>query len=202
MTEESPRSDAPLVDQNDADLMSLAAGGESTAIEVLYDRYNRIVFSFALRIIGDRQSAEELLQEVFFRVWRQAGAYSDRRGSFVTWLLSITHNMAIDEVRRRRRRPQRADQEDPIEFLASMADRGRSVEQDVLLNSLRDQVNAAMNELPVAQRDALELAYFRGLTQREIADELGEPLGTIKTRMRLGLRKLRANLEQQEVESA
>jgi len=139
---------------------------------------------------------------VFFRVWRQADAYSDRRGSFVTWLLSITHNMAIDEVRRRRRRPQRADQEDPIEFLSTMADRGRSVEQDVLLNTLRDQVNEAMNDLPDAQRDALELAYFRGLTQREIAEELGEPLGTIKTRMRLGLRRLRANLEQQEVESA
>lgn len=202
MTDESPRADAPLVDLDDADLMRLAAGGESAAIGVLYDRYNRIVFSFALRIIGDRQSAEELLQEVFFRVWRQADAYSDRRGSFVTWLLSITHNMSIDEIRRRRRRPQRADQEDPIEFLASMADKGRSVEQDVLLNTLRDQVNDAMNELPAAQRDALELAYFRGLTQREIAEELGEPLGTIKTRMRLGLRKLRANLEQQEVESA
>ena len=120
----------------------------------------------------------------------------------MTWLLSITHNMAIDEVRRRRRRPQRADQEDPIEFLSTMADRGRSVEQDVLLNTLRDQVNEAMNDLPDAQRDALELAYFRGLTQREIAEELGEPLGTIKTRMRLGLRRLRANLEQQEVESA
>lgn len=202
MNSESPRSDAPLVELDDAELMRRAAGGESPAIEVLYDRYNRIVFSFALRIVGDRQGAEELLQEVFFRVWRQADAYSDRRGSFVTWLLSITHNMAIDEVRRRRRRPQRADQEDPIEFLSTMADRGRSVEQDVLLNTLRDQVNEAMNDLPDAQRDALELAYFRGLTQREIAEELGEPLGTIKTRMRLGLRKLRANLEQQEVESA
>jgi RNA polymerase sigma-70 factor (ECF subfamily) len=202
VTSESPRPDAPLVELDDADLMRLAAADESAAIEVLYDRYNRIVFSFALRIIGDRQGAEELLQEVFFRVWRQADSYSDRRGTFVTWLLSITHNMAIDEVRRRRRRPQRADQEDPIEFLATMADRGRSVEQDVLLNTLRDQVNAAMNELPAAQRDALELAYFGGLTQREIADELGEPLGTIKTRMRLGLRKLRTFLEQQEVESA
>jgi RNA polymerase sigma-70 factor (ECF subfamily) len=202
VTSESPRPDAPLVELDDADLMALAAAGDTRAIEVLYDRYNRIVYSFALRIIGDRQSAEELLQEVFFRVWRQADSYSDRRGSFVTWLLSITHNMAIDEVRRRRRRPQRADQEDPIEFLATMADRGRSVEQDVLLNTLREQVNAAMSELPEAQRDALELAYFRGMTQREIADELGEPLGTIKTRMRLGLRKLRAYLEQQEVESA
>lgn len=202
MTADTPRADAPLVDLGDADLMALAASGDARAIEVLYDRYNRIVFSFALRIVGDRQIAEELLQEVFLRAWRQATTYSDRRGSFVTWLLSITHNMAIDELRRRRRRPQRADQEDPIEVLANMPDRGNSVERDVWLNTLRDEVNTAMNSLPQAQRDALELAYFRGLTQREIADELGEPLGTIKTRMRLGLRKLRTTLEQNEVESA
>jgi RNA polymerase sigma-70 factor, ECF subfamily len=208
VTSGEPRPDTPsdgpraLAALADAELMARVAQGDSAAIEVLYDRYNRVVYSFALRIIGDRQGAEELLQEVFFRVWRQADAYSDRRGSFVTWLLSITHNMGIDELRRRRRRPQRADQEDPLEFLATMADRGRSVEQDVLLNTLRDQVNAAMNDLPDAQREALELAYFRGLTQREIAEELGEPLGTIKTRMRLGLRKLRTHLEQQEVEPA
>lgn len=202
MTADTPRADAPLVDLGDADLMTLAASGDARAIEVLYERYNRIVFSFALRIVGNRQIAEELLQEVFLRAWRQANTYTDRRGSFVTWLLSITHNMAIDELRRRRRRPQRADQEDPIEVLANIPDRGNSVERDVWLNSLRDEVNQAMNSLPQAQRDALELAYFRGLTQREIADELGEPLGTIKTRMRLGLRKLRATLEQNEVESA
>ncbi|MBA2277670.1 MAG: sigma-70 family RNA polymerase sigma factor [Chloroflexia bacterium] len=182
--------------------MTLAVSGDARAIEVLYDRYNRIVFSFALRIVGDRQIAEELLQEVFFRVWRQAATFTDRRGSFVTWLLSITHNMAIDELRRRRRRPQRADQEDPVQVLANLPDRGNSVEHDVWLNSLRDQVNVAMEALPAAQRDALELAYFRGLTQREIADELGQPLGTIKTRMRLGLRKLRDILKQHEVESA
>ena len=202
MTADTPRADAPLVDLGDADLMALAASGDARAIEVLYDRYNRIVFSFALRIVGDRQSAEELLQEVFFRAWRQAAAYSNQRGSFVTWLLSITHNRAIDELRRRRRRPLRADQEDPLQVLDSMADQGNSVEQDVWLASLREQVNAAMNALPQAQRDALELAYFRGMTQREIADELGEPLGTIKTRMRLGLRKLRAFLEEHEVEPA
>ena len=208
MTSEGPRPDtAPddsqaLTALTDADLMARVTQGDSAAIEVLYDRYNRVVYSFALRIIGDRQGAEELLQEVFFRVWQQADAYSDRRVSFVTWLLSITPNMGIDELRRRRRHALRADKDDPIALLATMADRGRSVEQDVLLNTLRDQVNAAMNELPEAQREALELAYFRGLTQREIAEELGEPLGTIKTRMRLGLRKLRAHLEQQEVEPA
>jgi RNA polymerase sigma-70 factor (ECF subfamily) len=163
-----------------------------------------VVFSFSLRLVQDRQLAEELLQEVFFRAWQQGGAYSSQRGTFVTWLLSITHNMAIDEIRKRRRRPQKADSEEPEQVLAAVADTsaGSNVEEEVWLGSLRDTVAVALKTLPPAQREAIEMAYFQGLTQREIAEALGEPLGTIKTRMRLGLQKLREALGNDGVELA
>lgn len=179
--------------------MQRIAARDSRSLEVLYDRYSRIVFSFALRIVGDRPAAEEILQEVFFRVWQQAPTFNDRRGSLVTWLLSITHNLAIDMVRRRRRRPVAAEDEDPLATMATLPDTGESVEDEVWLSNLRDQVNEALQQLPGSQREAIELAYFHGLTQREIADRLDQPLGTVKTRMRLGLKKLRSILEAQEV---
>jgi RNA polymerase sigma-70 factor, ECF subfamily len=189
-----------LVELSDADLIGRAAAGDARALEVLYDRYSRVVFSFALKTLRDRQAAEELLQEVFFRVWQQGGAFRESRGSFVSWLLSITHNMAIDEVRRRRRRPQKADSEEPETILAAVADTGSDVEDEVWLGTLRETIATAMDQLPAAQRDAIELAYYQGLTQREIAEALGEPLGTIKTRMRLGMQKLREALVGTEME--
>jgi RNA polymerase sigma-70 factor (ECF subfamily) len=180
----------------DTELIGRAARGEARALEVLYDRYSGVVFSFALRIVSERQLAEEILQEAFFRAWQQGGSFSAGRGSFITWLLSITHNLAIDEIRRRRRRPQKADSEEPEQILDSVADTGAGadVEGEVWLGALRDTIGRALAELPPAQREALEMAYFRGMTQREIAEALGEPLGTIKTRMRLGLQKLREAL--------
>jgi RNA polymerase sigma-70 factor (ECF subfamily) len=191
-----------LVELSDVDLIGRAAEGDARALEVLYDRYSRVVYSFALRIVGDPQIAEELLQEVFFRAWQQGGSFRASRGSFVTWLLSITHNMAIDEVRRRRRRPQKSDNDDPETALAGVPDTGQDVEEVVWLGSLRETIEAALATLPPAQREAVELAYFSGLTQREIAERLGEPLGTIKTRMRLGMQKLRDQLEGNEVDLA
>lgn len=193
---ETDAGEAPdLVSLSDADLIGRAAEGDAHALEVLYDRYSRVVFSFGLRIVGDPQLAEELLQEVFFRAWQQGGSFRSSKGSFITWLLSITHNMAIDEVRKRRRRPQKADSEDPEAALAAVPDSGPDVEDEVWLGALRDTIEGAMASLPPAQRQAIEMAYFRGLTQREIAEQLGEPLGTIKTRMRLGMQKLRDQLE-------
>lgn len=192
---------ADPIESSDAELIGLAAGGNARALEILYDRYSRVVFSFALKIVGDRPAAEELLQEVFFRAWQQGSAFSASRGTFVTWLLSITHNMAIDEVRRRRRRPQKADSEEPETLLAGVADTsaGSQVEEEVWLGTLRDTIGMAMNQLPPAQREPIEMAYFQGKTQREIAEELGEPLGTIKTRMRLGMLKLREALAESQV---
>jgi RNA polymerase sigma-70 factor, ECF subfamily len=183
-----------FVDLSDVDLIGRASEGDARALEVLYDRYSRVVFSFALRIVGDPQVAEEVLQEVFFRAWQQGSAFKVARGSFITWLLSITHNMAIDEVRRRRRRPQKADSESPEEVLAAVPDTSTDVEEEVWLGSLRATILAALENLPPAQRDAIEMAYFQGLTQREISERLNQPLGTIKTRMRLGLQKLREQL--------
>jgi RNA polymerase sigma-70 factor (ECF subfamily) len=112
-------------------------------------------------------------------------------------LLSITHNMAIDEVRKRRRRPQKADSEEPELILAGVQDTSQDVEGEVWISSLRSTIEAAMVQLPAPQREAIELAYFQGLTQREISERLGEPLGTIKTRMRLGIQKLREQLGDQ-----
>ena len=189
-----------LVELSDADLIGRAAEGDARALEVLYDRYASVVYSFAARIVNDRQLAEEVLQEAFFRAWQQGGAFSASRGTFVTWLLSITHNLAIDEVRKRRRRPQKADSEEPETILAAMADTGAGVEDEVWLGALRETITEALDRLPAPQREALELAYYQGLTQREIAEHLGEPLGTIKTRMRLGLQKLREALAGSEVE--
>lgn len=191
-----------LAELDDATLATQVAGGSAAALEVLYERYSRIVLSFATRMLGDRQSAEELLQEVFLRAWQQAHNYSAGRGSFATWLLSITHNMSIDEIRKRRRRPQRAESADPVLLLTNVKDRSPSVEDSAELGDLRETMARAIGTLPAPQRRAIELAYFRGLTQREIAEELDEPLGTIKTRMRLGMRKLRDYLETYEVELA
>jgi len=192
--EPSPESDAALI--------ARAAARDARALEVLYERYARVVFSFAVRIVGDQQLAEEILQEVFFRVWQQAAVFQSGRGTFVTWVLSITHNLAIDEVRKRGRRPQKADSAEPELILAGVADTAPTVEDEVWQGRLRETIAGALAGLPPAQREAIELAYFRGLTQREIAETLGEPLGTIKTRMRLGVQKLRDSFAGQEVDLA
>jgi len=180
-----------LIEASDAELIGRAAQGEARALEVLYERYSGVVFSFALRIVADRPLAEEILQEAFFRAWQQGRNFSTGRGTFITWLLSITHNLSIDEIRRRRRRPQKADSEEPEQVLAAVPDTSVGVEDEVWLGALRETIGEALAGLPPAQREAIEMAYFRGMTQREIAEALGEPLGTIKTRMRLGLQKLK-----------
>ncbi len=192
---EPASEDARAARQRDAVLVARMAASDAGALAELYDRYARPVYSYLHRICGDPQAAEDLLQEVFFRAWRQAGMFDGTRGAFVSWVMSIAHNMAIDEVRKRRRRPQKADSEDPELMLASVPDTGLNVEDEVWLGALRETIDGAMATLPTAQREAIELTYFRGLTQREIAEQLGEPLGTIKTRMRLGMQKLRDQLE-------
>ena len=182
----------------DGDLMARVAAGDAAALGLLYDRHAAVVHAYARRLMGEREAAEDLLQEVFFRAWRRADAYHPERGELVTWLLSMTHNLAIDEVRKRRRRPQKADGATPELVLAGVADNGPAVEDEVWRGALRGSITDALRGLPPAQRDAVALAYFGGLTQREIAHALGAPLGTIKTRLRLGLDKLRAELEQLE----
>jgi len=196
----SQRVDAQsLLTLEDPALVTMVSNGNAAALEVLYDRYSRVVFSFALRILQDRAAAEELLQEVFFRTWKQAHHFSAMRGSFVTWLLSITHNMAIDEIRKQKRRPQRADSADPVLMLTNVIDDQASVEDQAIDGETRARIISAVRTLPPAQQTVIELAYFRGMSQREIAEALDQPLGTVKTRMRLGVRKLRDYLTTDEV---
>jgi RNA polymerase sigma-70 factor (ECF subfamily) len=183
------------VEPTDAELVHRVSLGDTAALEQLYSRYARVVLSFALRIVQDGPLAEEITQEVFVRAWRQADRFQKSRGNFASWLLSITHNLAIDEIRKRQRRPQRSDSVDISDALFGLIDEATNVEEAVEAGVLRRRVNAAMDTLPEAQRLAIELAFFEGYSQREISARLDVPLGTIKTRIRLGLKKLQAELE-------
>lgn len=195
-----PQMPHDITGVSDPELIARIADGDARALEVLYDRYARVIYSFAVRIVSDPQLAEEILQEVFFRVWQQGGGFRANRGSLITWMLSITHNLSIDEVRKRNRRPQKADSEDTDLVFGAMADERIDIEEEVWLSGVRTAITAALDQIPAEQRSVIELAYFRGLTQREIAETLGQPLGTVKTRMRLGLQKLREQLGNSELE--
>lgn len=190
------------IDSTDADLMAHLAAGNPAAMDLLYDRYNRPVYSFAYRMLADREQAEELLQEVFLRAWRRCSRFSDTRGSLISWLLSITHNMAIDELRKQQRRPRKAESAEPDVLLGTLQDTAVPVETQAILADRQQMVRAALAELPDNQRTVLELGYFSGLTQREISEQLNVPLGTIKTRMRLGLRKLQDSVDIQALDHA
>jgi len=193
---------APPAESADEELVRRVGLGDTAALEALYGRYARVVYSFAVRIVGDGQTAEEILQEAFVRTWTQAGTFRIVRGNYASWLLSITHNLAIDELRRRQRRPQRVDAVDGNDALFGLVDEATNVEEAAEASALRERVAQAMSRLPDAQRIAVELAFYRGMSQREIAAYLDEPLGTIKTRLRLGMQKLKDALvgEQEEYE--
>ncbi len=178
-------------------LMQRVAKGDEKALSVLYDRYSATVLGIALKIVRQRELAEEITQEAFWRVWQRAGTFDTSRGNFAPWLFGIVRNLSIDELRRRRARPQPVYDDPERPWFADLADDSADVEGDAWLHEQRDIVRTAMQELSPEQREALELAYFSGLTQREIAEKLGNPLGTIKTRVRLGLLKLRDLLQGQ-----
>jgi RNA polymerase sigma-70 factor (ECF subfamily) len=149
---------------------------------MLYDRYSPIVYSVALRVLGDTGAAEDVLQEVFMQLWRNPGGFDSSRGNLAAWLAVISRNRAIDAVRKRRPDTDIADVIVSVEpDLAGDAERARAMEK----------VRGALGAMPSAQRSALEMAYFEGLTHTEIAAKTGEPLGTIKTRIRAGLLALR-----------
>jgi len=187
---------------SDEALVRRVADGDTRAFELLYDRYARPVFSLACRMLGDPSEAEELLQETFLRFWQQASRFEARRGSFGSWLMSIAHNLAIDALRSRRRRPQRADFVDLTTLPLHEIDLAASAHEAAEASELRDRVRRAMAQLPEPQRLAIELAYYAGLTHSEIAAVLGEPIGTVKTRLRLGMQKLQQLLREQPAERA
>lgn len=185
--------------RTDEALVAALARGDEEALSKLYDRYAAAVYGLTLKIVGQPELAEELTQETFLRVWRRAGTFEARRGSFASWLFGIAHNLAIDELRRRRARPQQVYEETERSVLETIADETVPVEEEAWLAEQRRTIQHAMALLPPEQREVLDLAYYGGLTQREIADRLGSPIGTVKTRARLGLLKLRALLQGQGI---
>jgi RNA polymerase sigma-70 factor, ECF subfamily len=177
----------------DADLIAHAAAGEERAIAALYDRYGAVVYAIAYRITGQRADAEEIVVEAFAQAWREAGRFEARRGSVAGWLTMIARSRALDLVRARSRRERitataAADRPDvPLAMGDWRTDPGGAVDHA----ERRRRVREALELLSAPQRQAIELAYFEGLSQSEIAERLQEPLGTIKTRVRLGMQKLR-----------
>lgn len=189
------RAAAATTEPNDEELLNRIATHDQSAFEAIYLRHADLVYSIALRVVADPGIAQDVAQEVFLRVWRHPSLFDVTRGRFVSWLMSVARNRAVDEVRSRGRRrlrevtstPGAEDPADPQavdpQTAAQMADE-------------RDEVRKALALLPDEQRVAIELAYFGGMTQQEIASVLATPLGTVKTRVRLAMKKLRLSLEQ------
>ena len=179
----------------DEDLISLVQTRDAEAFAVLYDRHSRAAFSLAYRMIGERQAAEDLVQDALLKVWRSAGSYRSERGSVRTWLLSIVHNRGIDQLRSlgSRRRTQ-----EKVEASAPKSQPSEAFAES-WRNAQREQVRQALRTLPQEQLKILELAYFSGYTHVEIAELLDLPLGTVKGRMRLGLKKMRDYFDSQDL---
>ena len=174
-----------------AALLPAVASGNVSAFEELYDRYASTVYGLLLRIVGNADDAQEVLQETFVKAWTSAKMFDSVRGSEMAWLISIARSRGIDRLRSRKMRVEREDEAGrEISFLEHTTSADPAIQSQE-----RSAVRGALAELPDAQRVALELAYFEGLSQSEIAARLAEPLGTIKTRMQLGMKKLRERLQ-------
>lgn len=188
-----------LASLNDTELMERVARSDpgGRALETLYERYGATALGLSARILGDRAAAEEVLQEAFFRVWDRSESFDAARGPFAAWLFTITRRLCIDRLRQRQTRPQtidlgEGDDRSPLDLLSDPAG---DVAEAAQAHSLRDKVRQALQTLPRDQCEVLLLSYFGGYTRREIAARLGQPEGTVHTRARLGLKKLRAALE-------
>ena len=178
----------------DEDLISLVGEADPAAFAALYDRHGGASYSLAYRLMGERTAAEDLVQDVFLKVWRSAGGYRAARGSVRTWILSIVHHRGVDQLRAlaSRRRTQ-----DRVEATAPRSQPSEAF-SSAWRNSQRDHVRMALDSLPAEQLKILELAYFSGYTHVEIAELLDIPLGTVKGRMRLGLKKIKAFFDGQD----
>lgn len=166
----------------DLALVTAIGSGDQGAMAALYDRFSSIVYAVALRVLQDTGAAEDVLQDIFMQLWRNPRAFDSSRGNMAAWLAVIARNRAIDALRKRRPQDDIEDVVLSVETdLASETDRSRAMEK----------VRGALQAMPTPQRSALEMAYFEGLTHTEIAEKTGEPLGTVKTRIRTGLLSLR-----------
>ena len=164
---------------------------DETALGALYDRWARALYSLVLHLLKDPNEAEDVVEETFWQAWRKASSYEPSKGAVSTWLLTIGRRKALDRIRAKKRQ-----KEDPIERekFAELASSANDPSQDAEGRELRENVRSALRELPDEQREVLELGYFKGMSQSEIAEATGQPLGTVKTRMRLAMQKLREPL--------
>ena len=174
-----------------ANLIQRVAGGDEQALATLYDETSRLVYGLLLRVLSDPASAEEVLLDVYTQVWRQAATYSTERGAPLAWLTTIARSRAIDRLRSGRIERGRTEPLDPIMYRGAS---GEDVESEWAARETRKAVRVALDRLAPEQREVIELAYFSGMSHSEIAAAKGQPLGTVKTRIRLGMSKLREAL--------
>ena len=173
-------------------LLQLVHLGNESALGALYDRYGKLAYSLAYRILGDIQAAEDAVQEAFINIWRRAGSFSSTRGTARTWIMAVVHHRSIDIGRRRRGLTPR---ELPLETVQLPED-PRDTWSEVSNTLDRELLVRCLEQIPEPQREAIQLAYFEGYTQREIAELKGIPLGTVKGRIRIGMAKLRGQLQE------
>ncbi|MBN9389895.1 MAG: sigma-70 family RNA polymerase sigma factor [Chloroflexi bacterium] len=179
-------------------LINRVQTGDFAAVEELYGRYSRQAFGLALKILNSNEAAEDAVQDAFLRFWKQPKSFDASRGKFSTWLLSVVHNLCIDQLRRKRNKAVSIDQQEAQEHLSYLADEQVAIEEEVWQGMQRKVIRKALDKLPVEQRRVIELAFFNGLTHQEIASATGQPLGTIKSRIRQGLMKLKGMMQEIE----
>jgi RNA polymerase sigma-70 factor (ECF subfamily) len=185
-----------LNDLDDAALLQLVQGGDENALGQIYDRYGRLVYSLAFNVLGDAALAEETTQEVFLRVWRKADTFDPRQGKVVAWLAGIARHRAIDIIRAQSKRPEGNLSVWAVEDILGLKD-PEDVEEAAEAAQRQERVRRALAGLPESQRQALAYAYFQGYSHSQIAAALNEPLGTVKTRIRLAMHKLRELLSEE-----
>jgi len=187
------------LERTDEMLMTAIARKDSAALEAIYDRYAPSALGLALKVLSDRPAAEEVVQEAFWRVWKFAATFDTRRGRFPAWLFGMVRNLAIDELRRRSAHPLSGDGVGLDDAALEIPDGAADVMETVWTSIKSVHVREAVEQLPDLQREVIMLAYFQGLTREEIAKRLGEPAGTIHTRARLALQKLRTIVDLEQV---
>ncbi|WP_226670123.1 RNA polymerase sigma factor [Metabacillus litoralis] len=179
-----------MIQNDDASLYSKAMNKDRMAFETLYDRYEKLLYSFAYRLTNDPSLTEEVIQDVFLKLWNGTNVYEENKGKFSSWLLTVTRNKAIDEIRKRKRHTH----EEMIDKDALVQDED-SVEEKVEWNEQKNKIKQAMSKLKDDQQQIIHLFYFKGLSQQHIADQCELPLGTVKGRIRIALKHLRKMLD-------
>lgn len=193
-----PKSE--LSELSDERLITQVAHGDDVALEGLYDRYSSAVMGLALRIVGNRNIAEDIVQETFWRIWHHAHGFSSEKGSFTNWMFTIAHRLCLDKLRRLKIRPEAVSSEAQLIHIERQPMPGDGVLETVRDELQRQEMLRALDNLPPEQLEVLRLVYFEGMTRREIASTMNLPLGTINTRARLAVEKLRLWLDAAESE--